>query len=113
MLRRAVIEFAARNGASERRCEDIALAVSEALANAVIHAYVGYDEPGGVGVEAWMNERSLEVVVCDEGIGLKPRVDSPGLGLGLALIGQMTERLVLDSAETQPGVCVRMTFAID
>lgn len=109
-LRRAMIEFAMRSGASERQLDDIAVAVSEALSNVVVHAYAGRDEPGVVTVDAWMSNQSLEVVVCDEGIGMLPRTDSPGLGLGLALIVRMTQRVALE--ETMPGVRVRMTFAI-
>ena len=45
-LRRGVVAFAAASGASERQREDIALAVSEALSNAVVHAYAGSESPG-------------------------------------------------------------------
>ena len=41
-LRHSVLGFASDSGASERQREDIALAVSEALSNAVVHAYVGH-----------------------------------------------------------------------
>jgi len=111
-LRRAVVEFADANGVSDRRCEDVALAVSEALSNAVLHAYVGHDGPGLVAVNAWMLERSLEVIVCDEGVGMLPRSDSPGLGLGLSLMARIAERLEVESLEPLPGVRVRMRFAV-
>jgi anti-sigma regulatory factor (Ser/Thr protein kinase) len=109
-LRRAVLDFAAGCGASARHCEDIALAVSEALTNAVMHAYVGRERLGEVAVSAWAHERRLEVVVCDAGRGMRPRDDSPGMGLGLKMVEALTERLVLEDA--MPGVRVRMTFAI-
>ena len=109
-LRTAVVRFAAGNGASGPERDDIALAVTEALGNAVLHAYVGHDRPGCVAVDAWMHKRSLEVVVCDEGNGMVPRTDSPGMGLGLTLIERIAEQLRLE--ETRPGVRVRMTFAI-
>ena len=111
-LRRAVVAYAGSNGASERQREDIALAVSEALSNAVLHAYVGHERPGDVGVDAWIDERALMVVVCDEGVGMLPRPDSPGLGLGLPLIARMTEHLEVASPDTMPGMRLRMTFAI-
>jgi serine/threonine-protein kinase RsbW/stage II sporulation protein AB (anti-sigma F factor) len=112
LLRRAVVAYAGSNGASERQREDIALAVSEALSNAVLHAYVGRDSPGDVGVDAWIDERALEVVVCDDGVGMLPRADSPGLGLGLSLIARMTEHLEVESPDATRGMRLRMTFAI-
>ncbi|MGH2942915.1 MAG: ATP-binding protein [Solirubrobacteraceae bacterium] len=111
-LRRAVVAYAGSSGASDRQCEDIALAVSEALSNAVVHAYVGHDRPGEVAIEACVGDGVLHVEVCDAGGGMLPRTDSPGLGLGLALMGRITERLELESHDAMPGVCVRMTFAI-
>jgi serine/threonine-protein kinase RsbW len=111
-LRRAVVAYAGGNGASDRQCEDIALAVSEALSNAVLHAYIGHDVAGDVGVDAWFAERVLEVVVEDSGVGMTPRTDSPGLGLGLALIGRLTEQLRIESPDSTPGVRMHMTFTI-
>ena len=112
LLRRAVVAYAGSNGASERQREDIALAVSEALSNAVLHAYVGHDSPGDVGVDAWIDERALRVVVCDDGVGMLPRTDSPGLGLGLSLMARMTEHLEVESPDATRGMRLRMTFAI-
>ena len=109
-MRRAVLDFAAECGASVRRCEDIALGVSEALTNAVLHAYVGYPRPGEMAVRAWLGEGSLEVVVSDAGSGMRMRADSPGLGLGLAVIARVSDRLLIEDA--MPGVRVRMSFAI-
>jgi serine/threonine-protein kinase RsbW len=111
-LRRAVVAYAARNGASDRQREDVALAVSEALSNAVLHAYVGSEGTGEVGVDAWIEERRLTVRVYDDGIGMTPRADSPGLGLGLALIARMTEQMRIESRDSTPGTGVRMTFAL-
>lgn len=111
-LRRSVLGFAGSCGASERQLEDIGLAVSEALSNAVMHAYVGYDQPGPVGIDAWASGHALDVVVCDEGVGMVPRTGSPGLGLGLSLIARVTEGLALESPDAAPGVRIHMTFAI-
>lgn len=111
-MRHAVVEFANGQGASDRQCDDIALAVSEALSNAVLHAYAGQASPGVMRVKACMHERWLEVVVSDQGVGMLPRTDSPGLGIGLALIGRITVRLELESRDSIPGLRVRMTFAI-
>lgn len=114
-LRRAVVEYAARGGVSQRRREDVALAVSEALSNAVMHAYQGRDDldPGEIRVNARIEEAALEVAVCDDGDGMTPRRDSPGLGLGLALMSQVTDRLRLESGGRARGMSVRMTFILD
>jgi anti-sigma regulatory factor (Ser/Thr protein kinase) len=111
-LRAAVVAFARARGASVKECEQIALAVSEALSNSVLHAYTGTEEPGPVTVEALSKGRALIVIVSDEGSGMVPRLDSPGLGIGLPLIAQMTDRLDIEDRDGRPGVCLRMTFAL-
>jgi anti-sigma regulatory factor (Ser/Thr protein kinase) len=109
-LRHAVVELARANGASDVELEDIAIAVSEALSNVVLHAYPGDDEHGVVVVQAWMDGRRLQVAVCDEGVGMLARTDSPGLGFGLSVIHRIAERVEVE--DVSPGVRLRMTFAI-
>ena len=72
---------------------DVKLAVTEACTNVVVHAYDGGDGPMQVAAE--LAEEALTVVVRDEGRGIVPRADSPGLGLGLPLIATLTEALEL------------------
>lgn len=110
-MRTAVVSFAQECGASKLECEQIALAVSEALSNSVLHAYAA-GPTGPVTVEAWAQNGSLNVVVYDEGGGMLPRLDSPGLGIGLPLIAQMADHLDIEDRDGQPGVCLRMTFAL-
>ncbi|MBX5443510.1 MAG: hypothetical protein IRZ32_18530 [Solirubrobacteraceae bacterium] len=43
-------------------------------------------------VRAWVVGDRLEVAIADEGCGVRPRGDSPGIGLGLGIIGRTTER---------------------
>jgi serine/threonine-protein kinase RsbW len=83
---------------------DIGLAVSEAVSNAVHHAYVDR-ETGDVriGIEVLADE--LELTVEDDGRGMLPRADSPGLGLGLPLLATITERF---DTRTQPGGGTRL-----
>jgi anti-sigma regulatory factor (Ser/Thr protein kinase) len=109
-LRHAVVALARANGASDSELEDIAIAVSEALTNVVLHAYVGHDPPGDLVVQAWMDGRRLQVTVCDEGVGMRPRADSPGLGYGLSVIHRIAERVELE--DRSPGARLRMTFVI-
>jgi anti-sigma regulatory factor (Ser/Thr protein kinase) len=108
-LRRAVVQFASGCGASDRQCEDIAVAVSEAMNNVVEHAYVGRETPGIVAVEASGHGSVLVVVVCDEGIGIRAR-DIRGVGIGLQLIFRLTERV--EFVDTMAGARVSMTFRI-
>ena len=78
---------------------DIALAITEATTNVVLHAYRDREVPGTVTIEAEHYDDHVCLYVRDEGTGLAPRVDSPGLGLGLGLIAQ-----VADSADVRaPG----------
>ena len=110
-LRGALMEFARRAGASPPVLEQIRLAVSEAVTNVVIHAYVGAPEPGPVRVAAHVEDATVEVVVADEGRGMVPRLDSPGLGLGLALIAHAADNLDVHDGDPA-GTQLRMTFSL-
>ena len=98
-LRQSVVEYARRVGASEPVLSSIKLAVSEAATNAVLHAYPEGEEPGEVAVCASREADTLCVVVTDDGGGMVPRADSPGLGLGLPLIAQLVDGLEVDTSE--------------
>lgn len=76
---------------------DLKLAVTEACTNVVVHAY-GEDE-GPMEVAATLDGATLRVTVRDQGLGIVPRPDSPGLGLGLPLIATLTESLELGKAD--------------
>lgn len=89
---------------------DIKLAVTEACTNVVVHAYPDGDGP--LGVSAWMADERLTVVVHDEGRGMLPRPDSPGLGLGLPLIATLAESLELGTGADERTE-VRMTFLLN
>jgi anti-sigma regulatory factor (Ser/Thr protein kinase) len=68
----------------------VGLVVSEAVTNVVLHAYRDR-EPGRVLLEASVAGGLLTVVVADDGIGMSRRPDSPGLGVGLALIRRLAQ----------------------
>jgi anti-sigma regulatory factor (Ser/Thr protein kinase) len=95
---------------ADQALSDIKLAVTEACTNVVLHAYP--DGEGPLEVCASVEDRRLEIVVRDEGHGITPRTDSPGLGLGLPLIATLAVTLELgkdDDDHTE----VRMTFGLD
>jgi anti-sigma regulatory factor (Ser/Thr protein kinase) len=75
---------------------DIALVVSEALTNAAMHAYVDMT-PGSIALAAALSRGSLRVTVTDQGRGMVPRTDSPGLGLGLGVMGRLSDALEISS----------------
>ena len=109
--RHAVAAFARRAGAGERRVYEIALAVGEACANVVMHT--GEDAAAGtLTVIVAQGDHRLEVVVRDQGRGMRPRTDSPGAGLGLGIIGQLAEDVQIRPAPTGSGTDVRMRFAL-
>ena len=109
-VRHAVLDSAKAHGIGRAPRDDIALAVSEACTNVVLHAYRAAAAPGPLAVEAYRDHGEFFVVVCDEGTGISPRSDSPGLGLGLGLIGRLTERLEIASNEPV-GATITMVFA--
>jgi serine/threonine-protein kinase RsbW len=108
LVRHAVRAALEEHGTPPEVTADVLLAVSEACTNAVVHAY-----PDGAGrLEAtvgWVEE-DLTITVRDRGTGFAPRVDSPGLGLGLPVIGSLARNLEI---RTPPGggTEVAMTFA--
>jgi anti-sigma regulatory factor (Ser/Thr protein kinase)/predicted nucleotidyltransferase len=91
-LRQAVVEFAYEHGVPEPYLSDIGLAVSEAVTNAVVHAFRGRAD-GTVIASVNIGDRGwVEVRVTDDGSGMAPRDDSPGIGLGLPLIRHLTDQ---------------------
>lgn len=107
MARTALGAFAAGAGAQQEQIDAVRLASSEALTNVVIHAY--RDEPGLIYVSAAIVSRDLWVLIGDDGCGMQPRADRPGLGLGLGLIAQLSDEFTL-AARAAGGTEVRMRF---
>ena len=90
----------------------IQLAVSEAVKNAVEHAFRG-DRPGSI----WLRIETLVpdtlvVTVTDDGAGITPDLESDGLGLGLSLIGRFAHDFDVKDAEPH-GTAVAMRFRLD
>jgi anti-sigma regulatory factor (Ser/Thr protein kinase) len=112
MLRRWVERHCQAAGVAREQCADITLAVSEALSNVVMHAYVERDRPGPMRIRTEQDDHRLLVEVEDEGAGMRPHPDSPGAGLGLALIATVAAEFELASGPSGNGVLVRMAFAL-
>ena len=74
------------------RRHDVALVLTEAAANVVVHAYAGAP-PGLLYTLAALSGPNLLVDVFDRGRGMVPNRESPGLGVGLALMAQLADAL--------------------
>jgi len=73
-----------------------------------MHAYRDR-EPGTVRIFASVGDGALVVVVVsDDGLGMTPRTDSPGIGLGLSLIAQHSTTVEIDGDDD--GTRVMMSF---
>jgi anti-sigma regulatory factor (Ser/Thr protein kinase) len=107
--RHRLSDFAAAAGATERQIEAVRLASSEAMTNAVLHAYRG--EPGKVHITAARVSSELWVLVADDGCGLEPQADRPGLGLGLGLIARLSDHMTI-APRASGGTEVRMRFTL-
>ena len=109
--RRAVADFAAASGVGADTLAAVRVAVSEAVTNAVVHAYLDDPVPGPVHVTAECGEDAMWVEVSDDGRGMLPRPDSPGIGLGLPLIARMTAGFELYERDSG-GTALRMHFRL-
>jgi serine/threonine-protein kinase RsbW/stage II sporulation protein AB (anti-sigma F factor) len=91
----------------------VMLAVSEAVTNAVLHAYSGGSREGRIRVRAeLLDHEALDVTVEDDGIGMRTRSDSPGIGLGLPTISALADTLEID-VRSGGGTAIRMRFDVE
>lgn len=93
--RKRVAEYAEAAGANR---DDVELAVAEAVANAVVHAFGDRDD-GAITVRAEIDGPDrLAVEIADFGSGITTRARSPLAGFGLPIIGALA-----DSVEIRTG----------
>jgi serine/threonine-protein kinase RsbW len=105
-------------GASEETIADLKLAITEAVANAIKHAYPP-DDPGRVTVELRATTESLEIAVSDTGRGLgradltSPGDDGPGeSGMGLSIIRAIAGEVEIGDGLDGRGTRVRFACAL-
>jgi anti-sigma regulatory factor (Ser/Thr protein kinase) len=110
-LRNALGDFARSHGAGAELVMAVQLATSEAMSNAVVHAFVDRSEPGTITLLAGREGDELWVLVQDDGSGMRPRPDSPGLGVGLPLMTRTADSLKLGESP-DGGTEVAMRFAL-
>lgn len=90
---------------------DIRTAVTEACNNVVLHAYEG--EEGPLQIEVYLDTKAIEVVVRDQGTGIRPHIrgeDESALGIGLSIIQALAPRVEFKDV-AGGGTEVRMEFA--
>jgi anti-sigma regulatory factor (Ser/Thr protein kinase) len=110
-MRHRAAAFAAAAGAPDDMTHAVEIAVSEIVTNAVLHAYVGRDEPGSVSVRCESDGERVTIVVRDDGVGLSARDDSPGVGHGMVLVGGLAQTLDVTAGPDGSGTVVTMSFA--
>jgi serine/threonine-protein kinase RsbW len=108
LMRTQVAEFASAAGVRDPQLAAVKLAVSEAVTNAVVHAYPDA-QPGEVRVVTFVQGGTVHVIVSDDGMGILPRLDSPGLGVGLPFIANSADTLQIGISENG-GTELQMTF---
>jgi serine/threonine-protein kinase RsbW len=110
--RERVAGWIAQLGASDAHVYGIKTALTEAVANAVLHAYCGRPDPSGfIRVRARACDSNVTLSVEDAGKGMAPRHDSPGLGVGLPLMARLADDIeIICMPPRQAGTEVRMIF---
>ncbi len=107
-LRACAREYAESQGADDATVSAITLAVSEAVTNAVMHAFLGR-EPGLITLTCAAGPGELRLLIADDGRGIQVRTDSPGMGTGLSTMGQLATRMDVRPSSTG-GTIVEMAF---
>lgn len=108
--RAAVAGFALAAGFHGERLEAIRLATSEAVTNAVLHAYA--DGCGSFQVTASFMPGGMWLNVSDEGRGMRPGGTPGGLGVGLALIAHLVDELEIIK-RSSGGTELQMRFTLE
>jgi anti-sigma regulatory factor (Ser/Thr protein kinase) len=88
-VRRTLRAFLGRHGVDEQLMAGVLLVATEAVSNAVLHAY---DAEGGlVEYAADIDEGDVQVVIADTGLGIRTDHVSTGAGLGLKIIASQCD----------------------
>jgi serine/threonine-protein kinase RsbW len=87
------------------------LVVSEAVKNAVEHAFRGRGSGTIVVRLELLVPDTLAVSVADDGVGFTPDLDSEGLGVGLSLIGRLCSDFEV-TARQPHGTVVQMRLPV-
>jgi anti-sigma regulatory factor (Ser/Thr protein kinase) len=108
--RRSITDFAIAAGATDEQLQAIRLTTSEALTNVVLHAYPAW--LGHVHLTVRLAGGELWVLIADSGCGVHAGPDSRRLGLGLALISQLTDGFSIVE-RSSGGTELRLRYVLD
>lgn len=109
LLRHKAAEFVSTAGASDELTQAVALAVSETVTNAVVHAFDA-EARGRVRVSCQAAGDRFIVEVADDGAGIWLRRPSSGIGHGLAMVGALAQALDIAPGSDGRGTSVTMAF---
>jgi anti-sigma regulatory factor (Ser/Thr protein kinase) len=108
--RHAVGRFALDAGLDHLEIGAVELAVGEACANVVRHAYG--PSSGAMLVDATADGERMQVSVCDHGAGIRRRISGGRTGLGTAIMIALCDTLEVGSGPDGTGTRLTMTFAL-
>lgn len=109
--REALTAWAPQAGVPTMVMDDVRLALTEALANATLHAYAGTDG-GRMRVRARVAEGILLLQVDDDGRGPEGRSPNAGLGMGLEIMRRVSDESDVRRCPGHPGTCVTLRFRL-
>lgn len=109
-IRDQVVVVARECIAEEATVQDIRLAVSEAATNSVVHGRAPEGALLVVRIETF--DAEMCVIIADQGHGMLPRHDSPGLGLGLPIMSTVASRMEVVSPGVDGNTEVHMYFPL-
>jgi len=96
-------------GVAPERLSDVALLITEAATNVVVHAYSAI-APGPLYATAVLRGHTLVVSVVDCGSGTLARPGRPGAGLGFSLMTGLADDLRIRSDLIEGGTAVQAAF---
>jgi len=120
IARLALAGVAATVGASREVIADLKLAVTEACTNAIQHAYRGSGADDDIVIRYTVGAGDLSIEVEDQGSGFEPGDASSaaasnghGLGMGLMIIGILSDELSVTSTSSGSRILFRKRFAAE
>jgi anti-sigma regulatory factor (Ser/Thr protein kinase) len=109
-IRRVVRTWMAPFALGDDAVADLVLAVDEAVANAVEHAY-GPDENGTIELMMWTEARALCVEVTDRGRWKSPSQGASMRGRGIQVMHAMTDSVLIHFDARGTKVLMRRAFS--